>query len=410
MATNRWIGASSTVAQVTTITPVAANAATYTIGIPNTTTGRTVSYVSDASATVAEITAGLVAAAQASEDGEFQEITWADGTTVLTATSSVPGTPHTIACTASAGSLTPSVTTANSSPHDLNSANNWSAGTVPAATEDVIFDAGNVDVLYNLGALSAVALTSLKKYSTYTGKIALPEYNEDGNYFEYRATELAIQSTTFYLEMTGDEDAGSIKINAGSATATTLTVVAPEGGPVTLGEEPVWYRCTNATSVVNVSGSGVAVAPVAGNSATVSTAKAENATLRLGPGCTNTTISTYSSDCELNSNVTTFNKHGAEGTLYAKQATTITTWNNYDGLTYWMSTGNVPSHTMGTGATIDFTKDPRSRSAGGTITMRSGSTWNDPNGTVSSVTITGDGVLGQEYFVITATGKTYAIS
>src|SRR5689334_562752 len=84
------------VRQVTTLTPTAGNTKTYDLLINGKTTD---SYVSDASGSVAEITAGMAAALTANAKGipEVDEITWADGTTVMTATGRDDGQPFTVA-------------------------------------------------------------------------------------------------------------------------------------------------------------------------------------------------------------------------------------------------------------------------------------------------------------------------
>ena len=108
-------------------------------------------------ATVANVTAGLVALLNATTaPPEHQEITWANITTALTGTADTPGKPFTQTSSSVGGTLTTAVTTANKSSNDVNDAQNWSLGTVPANGEDVYIQDTDKSLLYNLSALSAV--------------------------------------------------------------------------------------------------------------------------------------------------------------------------------------------------------------------------------------------------------------
>jgi hypothetical protein len=179
MATVRWVGKAQSTAQLDTITISAYDAATtYSVTI----NGKVVS-VAGVTSTSATASA-LATALQASEEPEFTEITFAAASSTVTCTANTAGTPFTMTVGASGGTGTMSTTTttANSSPNDLNNAKNWSGGSLPTNADDVVFDAGEVDVKWNLSSLSGVTLTSLTRRVGYTGKIGLPEYNQDGSF------------------------------------------------------------------------------------------------------------------------------------------------------------------------------------------------------------------------------------
>src|SRR5262245_49981814 len=98
MATRSWAGKTAAVSQTFVLTPTVAATATYSVSIPDAN-GKTVSYVSDASPTAAEITAGLVAALTGAADIEFAEIQWLDQGGTIKATGP-PGVPLAYAVTA----------------------------------------------------------------------------------------------------------------------------------------------------------------------------------------------------------------------------------------------------------------------------------------------------------------------
>ncbi len=198
MATIRWTGRAQAVAQsnLVTIGGAAANAQVYTLTI----NGKTVTYTATGTDTNATITTALLAALQLSTiPPEFQEISWAAGstTTTITGTARTPGKPFT--CTTAAtgtGTLVSSVLSLNSGPNVIDLAANWSTGAVPVNGDDVVLEASNVSLLYDLGNLSSVTLASLTINASFTGAIGLPETNTDSTaYLEYRAQYWQIKAT-----------------------------------------------------------------------------------------------------------------------------------------------------------------------------------------------------------------------
>ncbi len=331
------------------------------------------------------MTAGLTALLQAiaATDGEFAEITWADVTTAITATMNTPGTPFTQTSSATGGTaaLVTATTTANSSPNDLNNALNYAAGALPVNGDDLVFDAGSVDVWWNLGSLSAVTLATLTRRRTYTGHIALPEYNEGGiEYFEYRATELAISSTVITWEQSATDDVAQLKLNVG-VNQTTMTLLGE--GKSGFGSEQAWFRGTHASNVVNVLGGSLAISAVALNAATVATLRAEDATVRSGSAVTLTTVNNRNSDVELNSAVTTLNQTGDNPTTTVKGSATGATLVIDDGVVFWNSSGTIGTAcTIGTDARLDFSQDNRAKTVTPVIDILKNGVLNDPAGVV----------------------------
>lgn len=210
-ASVRWIGVAQDVRQVTTIavtgTWATGDTATLTINNKNVT----VTIGADVSTSnVADVLARAVDAANGTENllndesrnfggeeiPEFAEVDAdADGAT-LTLSSETPGVPFTVTrseSTAGDGALgaVTSVTAATGKNH-FDNAKNWEGGSLPSATDTLVFDSGSVDVLYGLG--NATLDYALRRTNGYTGDIGLPKINPNG-YAEYRTRFLALPVT-----------------------------------------------------------------------------------------------------------------------------------------------------------------------------------------------------------------------
>ena len=412
MATRQWVGKGQKRKQAGTITPVAANNATYTIGIPDTTNGKLITYLADASATVAEITAGLVAALNASEDGEFQEITWTDNTTYIGFEVNEAGRPVTVASAASAGSLTTAATVTNASPNDINDAQNWSGNTVPGNNDTALFDTGAIDALWNLDALSAVTGLTVIRRRSYKGRISLPVYNENGTpYYEYRATEFLSDGGTFTLEQRADDPVASLKFNHGS-TAGTLTLIGEGKGA--LGDEQAWVRGTSAASVYNVQQATLAIAPEVNSTANVATIRCQDSTVRCGQGTAfATSIVNHNSEIEVNSNLpAAYTQTGDGAVSWVRGTATGSSPDVEDGVMHYMSSGTLTTPTIGSDATLDFSLDNRTRTISGTVQLYKGATYNDP----ASSTYAGglaykcNGCTSQEVTVNLGPGRTFTVT
>lgn len=374
MASTRWNGGAKKVAQINRVTPTAVNSETYTITINL----KTITYTADASATVAEITAGLTTAFNASTEPEFAEITATDSTTYVTLTADAAGDAFTNTSSASgAATLSTAINTASTGPEDWSTAANWSLNAAPVATDDVYIDKSDWDIKYGLSQAGATLL-SLNISSAFTKKIGLPDINADGTtYAEYRTKELTIDATTVNI----DSPSSMIRINAGSV-ATTLNVKNSGSAPVT-GQQAVMWRGTNAANVVNVTAGQVGIA-VAGNtvatvatlrigdrdgagaevfcrSVTLTTVEMQSGTVHLETGCTTLTVN--SGTCELMlGNVTTINARGGE--------------------IRYLGVGTITTLNSSGGSVVDFSRDPRARTVT-TSQAYEGATIIDPYRTVT---------------------------
>lgn len=143
-------------------------------------------YVSGGSAAMA---AGLQAAAAASTEPEFEEITFTVNSTKVTATGTA-GEPFTMTVSESSasGTISTSTTVNATGPYHWSNAANWSTGSVPANSDEVYVELDTVEVRYGF----PTGLT-LAKFVMTAGKVGLPDYNDNG-YAEYRSTYLTISS------------------------------------------------------------------------------------------------------------------------------------------------------------------------------------------------------------------------
>jgi hypothetical protein len=377
VSTLRWIGNAEIVTQRDTITIGVYDATTtYSVTI-NTKTYSTLG----TGGTNATTAAALLALVQASAAGEFTEWTWTVNTNVITATQNTPGTPGTIsaAATGGTGSISHVTFTANGSPSDVNNANNYSTGALPANTNDLILDWGDVPLEWNLSSLSGVTLNSLTRRQAFTGPIGLSETNANG-YWEYRPTEWAISATTATIEQSSSDEAAGLKFNFGTAQ-TTLTIIGQGSG--TLGEEVMYWRGTHAANIVNVFNGSLAIAPNGGQTATVATLNAEGSTVRCGSGTTLTTVGNLNSTMEFNSNVTTYTQNGQSAASYWKLAAAITTLKLNGGSVFWQSSGSLGTVAIGQGATLDFSQGIGPVTISGTVTLNAGASFLDPDARVT---------------------------
>lgn len=383
MATKRWKGQAQDTAQVNTITPA-------NVGVGNTftVTINSKSYTFTATAgTVANVTAGLAALLQASVEGEFTEITWADATTAITATAKTKGKPFTQTSSASGGTATnvTAVTTANVSRNDINNATNWSPSGVPGAADDVYIDNSSISLLYNLDALAAVTFTSLTIDQSFTGDVGLSETNSDGTeYLEYRPQYFQCGATTITIGRGEGSGSGMVKID-NVALATTMNVI-DSGSPKEDGREAILWKGTHASNVINITGGSLGVAIFGGEVATVATLRmgsgllgAAEPSVRCGAGVTLTTITKEAGTLEIGSSLTTLNNHGGDVTINAGTITTLTV---NAGTCSYLGTGTITTVNIAGGATMDLSGVPVGRTFTNT-NMHAGARLHDPASTVT---------------------------
>jgi hypothetical protein len=378
MASKIWRADAPNVAQVVTITITAYDAATT---YKATVNGKTVSVLGTTDA--ATTASALFNALTASTIPEFAEAVWAwTSGASLTGTMNTPGQPLilTTSVTGGTGTISSSTTTANNSNNSWGTAGNWVPSGVPATGDDADLSNSSTSALYDL-AQSAVTLASLSLPSSYTGFVGLPENN--GSYYEYRDTYLAIGSTLTTIGAGPGSGSGRIKIDNGTVqTALSILNTASAADP---SRQAVLWKGTHAANAVAINKGSLGVATLPGELATILTLligyvsnKEGDATVYLGTGCTLTTITKSGGALTLQSDVTTLTQDA--GTT-DHLAGTITTLNLNGGTHYYQSVGTITNLVVLEGAVLDCSRDQRQRTVTN-ATFFKGAEVFDPSGTL----------------------------
>ena len=375
MGSLRFVGRQLSTKQVTTITLTAYDVATtYKVTIGQ----KVVSTLGTGGTTAATATA-LYNLLTASTEPEFQEITWTNPSgSVIVGTAVTAGTPFTATATVSGGTgtLSQTATTANQSPNDFNDAVNYDTGSLPVNGDDLFIDESAVDILWNLGSLSGVTLTSLNIAMSFTGTIGLPEANAAG-YREYRPQYMAIGATTINIGIGTGSGFSRCRLNQGSVQ-TTLNIFntgAADDSP----RECVEWKGTHASNVVNIYGGSLGVAIYGGEAATIATLRlAEglgNTIVRCGATVTLAAITQEAGELKINTAVSgTINQLG--GSLFVVGAGTIATA-NIAGTVSHNGTGTITTVALRPGGSLDLGLDARAITVTN-CTMYAGSALADP--------------------------------
>lgn len=294
-----------------------------------------------------------------------------------------------------ATSSTGTNSTANSGPSDLATTANYSGGALPVNGDTLIFEElDNVDVLYNLDALSAVTLAALHIRKSFTGAIGLPALNadHDTSYYEYRTQELTVGATIANLGHGDGDGSGRIKINFG--TVQTACTVLDSGDPADANGYAVELRGTHASNDFNILKGRVGIAVRAGQTAVCAplrlgyqTNVEGDAIVFCGLGVTLTAVDQEGGQLEI---------EGADGgtasaSIVQSAGTcevfdgSVTAYVGHGGTFYYRGDDTVADLHVGSGCVADFSRDQRPRTvsecelyAGGTIREPGQSvTWSD---------------------------------
>jgi len=371
MATRTWIGGAQNISQVQTYVIDGTWEATDIIKFTMGTVTATVVAGSTNTTTIATTMATAWNALSSTVYPQFAELTAGSSTNNFTLTADTAG--NAFSCTissvetnggASDGQTIDSVaspttspgttTTANSNPNDWSVAGNWAENAVPTSSDDVVFDAGNKDVLDGL-AQSGVTLTSLSVRAAYTGKIGRPTLNAAG-YYEYRATQLAVSATTITIGQGNGTGSGRIKLNVG--TAQTAVTVHKMATTVESGLAAFLFKGTHASNVMNVYGGSVGVATFSGETAVIATLRQTGGTIVCQSGVTLTTIDKNGGTLETHSAATTVTNRGGDLQLWSGAHTTI---NLLEGALSYNSTGTITTLNVYDGGEANFDSVNQSR-------------------------------------------------
>jgi hypothetical protein len=365
MSTKVWQGGAQAIAQVNTVTPsVPAVGNTFTITI----NGKSFTWTAGAT-TVADVTAGLAALLNASQEGDVTELTAVDLTTAVQITGPLDGTPFTQTSSAAAGTgggsptLTTVTTTAGQSPYDWSVAANWQGGAVPVAADDVVADGTSVPILFGLDQ-HTITLNSLTIGTGFTGTIGLPPQNPKG-YTEYRTQYLRVGATTCQIGQGPQTGGGSGRLKIDFGTAQTTLTVYSTGQSADSGLPAMLFKGSHASNAVSVIAGSVGLAVLPGETATVAALRVGGAqqgqtAVVAGSGLSLTTLNMDGGTCQIACGLATLNQ--VAGTLTLTGTGAISTVANVDGGTLvYQSSGTIASLKVSDGGTADFRTDPRAR-------------------------------------------------
>lgn len=399
MATRRWRGDAPKVAQINTLTVggTPANGQIYSVTI----NGKSVTYTASGVDTNSSIATALRALLVASTIPEFLEVTWTVLTNVITGAARTPGKPFSNSSGATGtGTLVTATPTANSGPNVVSVAANWEGAAVPADGDDVVFDSGASDILYDLDQNSVTPASILIDVG-YRGRIGLPDVNTDdavNSYAEYREKYLRFGNSgdaqTVAVTIRGG--AGRIKINTGTAQA--VWNVNDSAQPLENNVPSVLLRGTHASNALNVSRGDVGVALFAGETANLATVnvgyrtnRAGDARVRLGAGVglANVTLVQTGGTLELNS------ASSGSATLTVYDGTLTLTAGAHTGLAVrggqciYNSSGTLSGATVVSGeGHLDFSQDLRSKAVTNPIDLFGpNARLSDPNKVVTSLVV-----------------------
>ncbi len=271
-------------AQVTTITPVAANTTVYTASI---NTKQLATYLSTGAATISEIVNALQPLLQAAIDAEIiPEVGEIDAFTEdnlkITATGLDTGKPFTIASTG-AGTLTIATpTVAKSKNHWI--AENFDGAGLPANADTVVITQLTEDqsILYDLDQ-SAITLALLSIRHDSSALIGLDEYDDNG-YYQYRGKHLKINADVVQIGQ-GEGD-GSRRVNLDLGVVATEITVFQTAAFGFDNDAPVHLIAANAANNLLVLSGIVDVGTKAGTAGQYLRINVTNGAVQVGPDVT----------------------------------------------------------------------------------------------------------------------------
>jgi hypothetical protein len=352
-----------------------------------TCNGKDVSYtstVSGGSTAQAAHAIALAAAWEASTVPEHGEIAAAATSSYVDLTGNTAGWPHTITSTSTGCAMT--TPTAATGPNHVDNADNWSGDAVPVATDDVVLENSDADMLHGLDQ-SAVKYNSYSQRQSYTGNIGLPTQNAAG-YAEYRDTYFQFEADNVYIGEAGGNGSPRTKINTGSTPCTVS--IYNTGTPAETGLPALFWKGNSTGNLVDVVKGKVGIGYFADDTAKLNRLRigkknnpTADASVEIGTGTTFVTIEQTAGKMSVNSSGSAFatlDQTGGESEIRGSGAITTVTVDG--GICYYCSSGTASTVNIGSKGTIDCTRDLRDR----TFTACNafgGATVRDPHKTIN---------------------------
>lgn len=343
MATKQWLGSAAHVPQHDTIDVSAlAVGATATFTINN----KPITYTRVAASDDPSI--GLVGAIAASSVAEAREVTaTVEGTLVNIRSANGRGIPYTIAGGANATHVNVTVATG---PNFANEPANWTDGTLPVAGDDLVFDQGDTDCLYDLDAFAGVAFGSIS-VTDFIGSIGLPAWNVAG-FAEYRPAFFQSDAVNVLVD---SATVTRVKLDLGTSAAQVQVV----DSPVT--EIPgVLLMGGAGASELSVTAGSVGVGYRLTEVATIGTVNLLGGTCECGAGATVGDVVNAGGAMELLVDAASINH--SSGTTTIRGSAAVAQLRVAGGTVNYNSTGTLGGNTVVAGqGTLDFGGDLRAK-------------------------------------------------
>lgn len=413
MARNEWLGNAQAVKQITTITIANTWATADTVTV--TCNGKTVTVTVGAAAATTDVAAALNAAltgaaAVGTETrnttgnliAEFTEFVSTVSGSVVTLTGVTAGVPFTATAsesTAGSGTATAATPTAATGPNHADNVANWSVGSLPVDTDDIVI-AAPVSILYGLTALASIAGKLLIYASFWSGgaTIGLPKIRRLSgslSYNEYRATFLELDGCTSGSQIgvggaVGQTPTGSTLLNIDFKTGNVDLTVLRTGTSNDQSRPALCLRIVPADvadAKLEVLGGDVGVG-FFGETNKVLAKVGGDAKLITGTGVTHgATFEQAGGSVEINTATTAITKTGGSLTINGTGAHPIV--DNFGGALVYNSTGALGATrvNVGAGASIDFSKDLSAKTVSTALLCAKGATVIDPNNAATVKTV-----------------------
>lgn len=318
--------------------------------------------------TVANVTAGLTAAWNASTHRLCTPITATDMTTYMKLVADTAGRSFSVAATTTDGggnnnqTLTKTSQTASAGPEDWGLAGNWFTNAVPVDSDNVVIDArATDDLIYSMNQ-SAVDLTKLDVYMSYVNQLGDTTF------------PLRISATTCQIGLPvgdGSSPSGPTFVNLAFGSVNNTTKVYNSRKTGINGLLPINLKGSHSANVLHVFGGVVGVATARpGDTATYVTVKVDGGKCVLSSGVTTSTVTQVGGELVQGCACTTLTQDA--GMLETNGSGAITTA-TINGTAYLESSGTITTLEIRTSGNVDMTGSKVARTVT-TLQMHKGST------------------------------------
>lgn len=414
MATPRWLGHALDVADVWSFgvidtwaegdtATVTINSKDLTVTVGSTDTPAQVALLIEAMINGAAFVENETRNETGDNLGEFSRITASASSASVTLTGDDKGTPFTPTVSQSTvgdGTLDALTNgTAATGKNHFDNADNWSTGSVPVDSDDVVVDEGDVSIKYGLDQ-NAVTLDSITITQGFEGEIGLPETNEDDTaltYREYRdqywKTGNVADANPTTISIGEGDGAGSGRLKIDSNTGQVTINVRNSGQRAEPDKNAIIWKGTHVDNELNVSKGDFAAAFVDGETAHFATVRVGfldnqdgDSIVFLGSGVdiANAAVSQTGGTLSIDSatGTGTILVNGGELTVLSGAHASIIV---DSGTCFYQSTATLASTKTGDGGTMDYRRDNRPRTVSA-AEIYSRSTYLDPQRTITHTT------------------------